>query len=104
MNEHVLVTEQIVREVKRNRVNVAVHFLSQSWKQEPQRYAVPAHLLSMNKDDIEKLIKKVDDFNAKSKAMCINLSDAITRTVTDIANGSDPTTAALAKLFAMPVK
>lgn len=104
VKDQILVTEQIVHEVKRNRVNVALQFLHQSWEQKPHRYSVPGHLLSIKSEEVERLTKTVDEANAKSKATCISLSDAIQKTLKDIARGSDRITESLAELFAKSVK
>lgn len=99
LKHEILVTSQIVDEVNRNRVSVSQQFLLNNWHKNSLHYTLPSHLLSLTKDDLEKLQKRVSDFANISKALSISIHESFLKTIKDVAASTDPVSIGLSRLF-----
>jgi len=100
LKDELVVTEQIVHEVHRNRVNVTLRFLNQSWVEKAYRYSVPEYLLSVDEAERKDLAMSLDDVNAKCNAAYRRISELRVKTLKAITDGSDEVTSLLATIFA----
>ena len=94
--DDILVTNQILCEVERNRLRQARRFLDQTYLQKPVKVNAPRHLVTLT----DAMVERINKFNAESNALTKDLQAAYLGALEAIAKGSDIVSVALAALFA----
>jgi PIN domain len=98
--EYLFVTEQIVQEVERNKLQVAADFLAMQFEQLKVRsFDVPDHLLDISGELETKLREQLREIGDKIKETNKQLMNAAVETLRQISQSTDRVSNALEKIF-----
>ena len=98
---HIFVTQQVVNEVQRNKVRVAIEFINSKFKDlQLQMFNVPDHLTGVNPDEGKALRKQMIDIAKQIKELNKSLESFANGIVDQIVNEKDEVFQALVPIFA----
>lgn len=103
--DHIFVTEQVVHEVRRNKVQVAARFLSARLKNlELGSLALPDHLFSETETTVNPILSEVQDIRAKIEKIQEQWKKLADEVLGQISRSEDEVSKALAGIFCKAVR
>lgn len=98
--QHVFVTQQVVNEVKRRKIEVVTEFLArQLTTLKMQTYAVPDHLFGSSEEDSKEILKEMKSVHQKIEEINIKIKNLTGRIMSKVALSQDEVSTALAPIF-----
>jgi hypothetical protein len=99
--EHIFVTQQVVDEVKRQKLEVAAKFLKGQFTtlKLEKTYTVPDHLFGTVEDKSKSILDKLNDINRQLKDVNKELNALATNIMEKISQSTDEVSAVLTRLF-----
>lgn len=102
---HLFVTSQIVDEVQRNKLDVAVLFLVEQFKKlELPKLSVPDHLLRIENRTVAPLREQIADLNAQVAKVRTSIKQTVGAALDEISRSEDFVSRSLSNLFTKAVK
>jgi hypothetical protein len=98
--EHIFVTQQVVNEVKRRKIEVAAEFLARHFTPlKLQTYAVPDHLFGIEEEENKKIRERMKKVSDETKELNNELATLAKTIMGKIARSQDEVSQALATVF-----
>ena len=96
--DNIFVTQKVVDEVKRNKINVTKGFLTEQWKlAAAQTYGVPDHLFGANEDQskdilrqMKEIMQKVQQVNEGLRALAVEIMTKVSQSTDEVSTALDP--------------
>lgn len=102
---HVFVTQQVVNEVLRNKIDVASKYLSEKFKElKLQTYKVPDHLVGPNPSQRSSICSQMQDISRKITAVNKDVQQLGRAIIEQISQSRDEVSESLAPIFATAVQ
>lgn len=99
--DYIFITEQVVNEVQRNKISVAVDFLKKKSKElKLQNFNLPDHLLSTSIEQRNSILQKRREVNEKIKDMNAEIDALFSSIIEQISCSEDEVSKALSLIFA----
>jgi hypothetical protein len=99
--KYIFVTEQVVREVRRNKIRVAEKWLTEQFKElQLKTFQVPDHLVGANPTQNDAIRMRMKEVSDKTKSIKEEISKMAHDILEQISRSQDDVTKALAPVFA----